>query len=29
VIMKEIGMENQAIDASPKDHIIYSGQYAL
>jgi hypothetical protein len=29
VIMKEIGMEYQAIDACPNDHIIYYGQYAL
>jgi hypothetical protein len=29
VIMKEIGMEYQAIDAFPNDHIIYYGQYAL
>ena len=27
--MKEIGMEYQAIDACPNDHIIYYGQYAL
>jgi hypothetical protein len=26
--MKEIGMEYQAIDACPNDHIIYYGQYA-
>ena len=25
--MKEIGMEYQAIDACPNDHIIYYGQY--
>ena len=29
VIMKEFGMEYQAIDACPNDHIIYYGQYAL
>ena len=29
VIMKEIGMEYQAIDACHNDHIIYYGQYAL
>ena len=29
VIMKEIGMDYQAIDACPNDHIIYHGQYAL
>ena len=29
VIMKEIGMDYQAIDACPNDHIIYYGQYAL
>jgi hypothetical protein len=29
VIMKEIGMEYQDIDACPNDHIIYYGQYAL
>ena len=28
LIMKEIGMEYQAIDACPNDHIIYYGQYA-
>jgi hypothetical protein len=28
-IMKDIGMEYQAIDACPDDHIIYYGQYAL
>jgi hypothetical protein len=27
-ILKEIGMEYQAIDACPNDHIIYYGQYA-
>jgi hypothetical protein len=27
--MKEIGMDYQAIDACPNDHIIYYGQYAL
>ena len=27
--MKEIGMEYQAIDACPNDHIIYYWQYAL
>ena len=27
--MKEFGMEYQAIDACPNDHIIYYGQYAL
>jgi hypothetical protein len=27
VIMKEIGMDYQAIDACPKDHIIYYGKY--
>jgi hypothetical protein len=27
-IMKEIGMEYQAIDACPNDHIIYYGQHA-
>jgi hypothetical protein len=27
--MKEIGMEYQAIDACPNDHIIYYGKYAL
>ena len=27
--MKEIGMEYQAIDACPNDHIIYYGHYAL
>ena len=26
--MKEIGMDYQAIDACPNDHIIYYGQYA-
>jgi hypothetical protein len=29
VIMKEIGMDYQAIDACPNDHIIYYEQYAL
>ena len=29
LIMKEIGMDYQAIDACPNDHIIYYGQYAL
>jgi hypothetical protein len=29
VIIKEIGMDYQAIDACPNDHIIYYGQYAL
>jgi hypothetical protein len=29
VIMKEIGMDYQAIDACPNDHIIYYGQYEL
>jgi hypothetical protein len=29
MIMKEIGMDYQAIDACPNDHIIYYGQYAL
>jgi hypothetical protein len=29
VIMKEIGMDYQDIDACPNDHIIYYGQYAL
>ena len=29
VIMKEFGMEYQAIAACPNDHIIYYGQYAL
>ena len=29
MIMKETGMEYQAIDACPNDHIIYYGQYAL
>jgi hypothetical protein len=29
VIMKEIGMDYQAIDACPNDHIIYYGKYAL
>jgi hypothetical protein len=29
MIMKEIGMEYQDIDAYPNDHIIYYGQYAL
>ena len=29
VIMKEFGMDYQAIDACPNDHIIYYGQYAL
>ena len=28
LIMKEIGMDYQAIDACPDDHIIYYGQYA-
>ena len=28
-IMKEIGMEYQAIDPCPNDHIIYYGQHAL
>ena len=28
LIMKEIGMEYQAIDACPNDHIIYYGKYA-
>ena len=28
LIMKEIGMEYQAIDACLNDHIIYYGQYA-
>ena len=28
MIMKEIRMEYQAIDACPNDHIIYYGQYA-
>jgi hypothetical protein len=27
--MKEIGMDYQAIDACPNDHIVYYGQYAL
>jgi hypothetical protein len=27
--MKEIGMDYEAIDACPNDHIIYYGQYAL
>ena len=27
-IMKDIGMEYQAFDACPNDHIIYYGQYA-
>ena len=27
--MKEFGMEHQAIDSSPNDHIVYYGQYAL
>ena len=27
--MKEIGMDYQAIDACPNDHIIYYGQYTL
>ena len=26
--MKEIGIEYQAIDGCPNDHIIYYGQYA-
>ena len=26
--MKEIGMDYQAIDACPNDHIIYYGKYA-
>ena len=29
LIMKEIGMDYQAIDACPNDHIIYYGQCAL
>jgi hypothetical protein len=29
VIMKEIGIDYQAIDACPNDHIIYYEQYAL
>ena len=29
MIMKFFGMDHQAIDASPNDHIIYYGQYAL
>jgi hypothetical protein len=29
VIMKEIGMDYQAIDACPNDSIIYYGQYEL
>jgi hypothetical protein len=29
VIMKEIRMDYQAIDACPNDHIIYYGKYAL
>ena len=29
MIMKEIGMDYQAIDSCPNDHIIYYGQYAL
>jgi hypothetical protein len=29
VIMKEIGMDYQVIDACSNDHIIYYGQYAL
>ena len=29
VIMKEIGMDYQAIDEFPNDHIIYYGQYEL
>jgi hypothetical protein len=29
VIMKEIGMDHQAIEACPNDKIIYYGQYAL
>ena len=28
LIMKEFGMDYQAIDACPNDHIIYYGQYA-
>ena len=28
LIMKEIGMECQAIDACPNDQIIYYGKYA-
>jgi hypothetical protein len=28
-IMKEIGMEYQAIDSCPNDHIIYYGKHAL
>jgi hypothetical protein len=28
VIMKDIGMEYQSIDACPDDHIIYYGQHA-
>ena len=27
--MKEFGMEYQAIDACPDDHIIYYGQYSF
>ena len=27
--MKEIGVEYQAIDACPNDHIVYYGQFAL
>ena len=29
MIMKEIGMDYQAIDSCRNDHIIYYGQYAL
>jgi hypothetical protein len=29
MIMKEIGMDYQTIDACPNDHIIYYGHYAL
>jgi hypothetical protein len=29
MVMKEIGMDYQAIDACPNDHIIYYRQYAL
>ena len=29
MIIKEIGMDCQVIDACPNDHIIYYGQYAL
>jgi hypothetical protein len=28
LIIKEIGMEYQAIDACPNDHMIYYGKYA-